>query len=128
MAIVAFSTAAVAYAAQTTSLEEEAAKVEAPKFTVRPRVLFVLGGPGAGKGTQCERLVHDCGFTHLSAGERRRAGSGLAQLHDWFLRRGVAANGDDERVSSGGVDRQLHQGWPDRPRGDHSESPGQGDA
>ena len=25
-------------------------------------VLFVLGGPGAGKGTQCERLVKDYGF------------------------------------------------------------------
>jgi len=29
-------------------------------------VIFVLGGPGAGKGTQCERLVKDYGFAHLS--------------------------------------------------------------
>lgn len=29
-------------------------------------VVFVLGGPGAGKGTQCERLVNDYGFVHLS--------------------------------------------------------------
>ena len=24
---------------------------------VRPIVIFVLGGPGAGKGTQCEKIV-----------------------------------------------------------------------
>ena len=73
-----FSTAAAAYAAQPTSLEDEAARVETPKFPVRPRVLFVLGGPGAGKGTQCERLVKDCGFTHLSAGKWRGAFGGAA--------------------------------------------------
>lgn len=36
-------------------------------------VIFVLGGPGAGKGTQCARLVRDYGFTHLSAGDLLRA-------------------------------------------------------
>lgn len=36
-------------------------------------VIFVLGGPGAGKGTQCERLVARYGFTHLSAGDLLRA-------------------------------------------------------
>lgn len=36
-------------------------------------VLFVLGGPGAGKGTQCANLVRDHGFTHLSAGDLLRA-------------------------------------------------------
>jgi signal recognition particle GTPase len=29
-------------------------------------VIFVLGGPGVGKGTQCEKLVKDYGFVHLS--------------------------------------------------------------
>jgi hypothetical protein len=31
-----------------------------------PSVVFVLGGPGAGKGTQCTNLVKNCGFVHLS--------------------------------------------------------------
>eukprot|EP00854_Cymbomonas_tetramitiformis_P022185 gene22185-26750_t len=29
-------------------------------------VYFVLGGPGSGKGTQCEKIVAEYGFTHLS--------------------------------------------------------------
>eukprot|EP00736_Rhodelphis_marinus_P002188 Rmarinus@m.23759 len=37
------------------------------------RVIFVLGGPGAGKGTQCARLVKEYGFRHLSAGDLLRA-------------------------------------------------------
>lgn len=36
-------------------------------------VVFVLGGPGAGKGTQCAKLVSEYGFTHLSAGDLLRA-------------------------------------------------------
>lgn len=36
-------------------------------------VIFVLGGPGAGKGTQCARLVQEFGFCHLSAGDLLRA-------------------------------------------------------
>jgi len=36
-------------------------------------VIFVLGGPGAGKGTQCEKLVQEFGFCHLSAGDLLRA-------------------------------------------------------
>ena len=34
-----------------------------------PKVMFVVGGPGSGKGTQCELLVERYGFTHLSSGE-----------------------------------------------------------
>lgn len=37
------------------------------------KVIFVLGGPGSGKGTQCGRLVKDKGFVHLSAGDLLRA-------------------------------------------------------
>ncbi|MCJ1227398.1 bifunctional uridylate/adenylate kinase [Toensbergia leucococca] len=36
-------------------------------------VIYVLGGPGAGKGTQCANLVRDYNFTHLSAGDLLRA-------------------------------------------------------
>ncbi|KAL2866764.1 uridylate kinase ura6 [Aspergillus lucknowensis] len=36
-------------------------------------VVFLLGGPGSGKGTQSTNLVRDYGFTHLSAGDLLRA-------------------------------------------------------
>lgn len=36
-------------------------------------VVFLLGGPGSGKGTQSANLVRDYGFTHLSAGDLLRA-------------------------------------------------------
>ncbi|KAM1140211.1 hypothetical protein ACFX19_041001 [Malus domestica] len=40
---------------------------------LNPTVVFVLGGPGSGKGTQCANIVEHFGFTHLSAGDLLRA-------------------------------------------------------
>ncbi|KAK4572027.1 hypothetical protein RGQ29_030437 [Quercus rubra] len=37
-----------------------------------PFITFVLGGPGSGKGTQCEKIVETFGFKHLSAGDLLR--------------------------------------------------------
>jgi len=57
-------------------------------------VIFVLGGPGAGKGTQCARLVEDFDFCHLSAGdllraEQHRNGSQYGQLIQTCIREGT---------------------------------------
>ncbi|XP_041358823.1 UMP-CMP kinase 2-like [Gigantopelta aegis] len=38
----------------------------------RYNVVFVLGGPGAGKGTQCQLIQKEFGYVHLSAGELLR--------------------------------------------------------
>ena len=38
----------------------------------KPNVVFVLGGPGAGKGTQCSKIVKRFGFVHISAGDLLR--------------------------------------------------------
>ncbi|XP_076090778.1 uncharacterized protein LOC143062851 isoform X4 [Mytilus galloprovincialis] len=45
------------------------------------KVVFVLGGPGSGKGTQCKKIVEKFGYTHLSTGDLLRAevASGSAQ-------------------------------------------------
>ncbi len=39
----------------------------------KPNVVFVLGGPGTGKGTMCELAEIQLGWTHLSTGELLRA-------------------------------------------------------
>lgn len=77
----AIETAAVAPpAAAAAPASAEAATAPATDTKDNPRfdsskvtVVFVLGGPGAGKGTQCARLVQDYGFVHLSAGDLLRA-------------------------------------------------------
>ncbi|GBE82571.1 UMP-CMP kinase [Sparassis latifolia] len=56
-------------------------------------VIFVLGGPGAGKGTQCANLVADFGFRHLSAGdllraEQNREGSEHGEMIRTYIREG----------------------------------------
>ncbi|KAG2521288.1 hypothetical protein BBO99_00000717 [Phytophthora kernoviae] len=56
------------------------------------KILFVLGGPGAGKGTQCSKLVEKFGFVHLSAGdllrEERQSGSANGELIDRMIKEG----------------------------------------
>lgn len=39
----------------------------------KPNVIFVLGGPGSGKGTMCELAEAQLGWTHLSVGTLLRA-------------------------------------------------------
>uniref|UniRef100_A0A3B5LGJ1 UMP-CMP kinase n=1 Tax=Xiphophorus couchianus TaxID=32473 RepID=A0A3B5LGJ1_9TELE len=60
---------------------------------MKPKVIFVLGGPGAGKGTQCSKIVEAYNYTHLSAGdllraERGREGSEFGQLIDNYIKEG----------------------------------------
>lgn len=60
---------------------------------MKPEVVFVLGGPGAGKGTQCEKIVREFGYVHLSAGdllrEERKSGSEHGQMIDEHIRNGT---------------------------------------
>jgi adenylate kinase family enzyme len=37
------------------------------------KIVFVLGAPGAGKGTHCARVKKEYGYTHLSTGDLLRA-------------------------------------------------------
>ena len=38
-----------------------------------PKIVFVLGGPASGKGTQSANLVTEYGYTHISTGDLFRA-------------------------------------------------------
>ncbi|XP_061406314.1 adenylate kinase isoenzyme 1 isoform X2 [Lethenteron reissneri] len=50
--------------------DREGAMAEKLKNT---KIVFVVGGPGSGKGTQCEKIVAKYGYTHLSTGDLLRA-------------------------------------------------------
>ncbi|CAG8369587.1 unnamed protein product [Penicillium salamii] len=56
-------------------------------------VVFFLGGPGSGKGTQSANLVESYGFVHLSAGdllraEQERTGSQYGDMIREYIREG----------------------------------------
>jgi len=70
----------------------------APKVTIhesdprKPNVVFVLGGPGAGKGTMCEVSEAQLGWCHLSAGDllraERKSGGPQADMINEFIKEG----------------------------------------
>ncbi|CAG2176303.1 unnamed protein product, partial [Oppiella nova] len=57
-----------------------------------PVIIFVIGGPGSGKGTQCEKICKKYGFTHLSTGDLLReevaSGSDLGQSCNEVMKKG----------------------------------------
>lgn len=90
-------------------------------------VLFVLGGPGAGKGTQCANLVRDYHFNHLSAGdllrsEQERPGSEFGDMIKTYIKEGqivpmevtiqLLENAMKEKIQQGGGRKFLIDGFP----------------
>eukprot|EP01056_Protomagalhaensia_sp_Gyna25_P000409 Protomagalhaensia_sp_Gyna_25__408@NODE_1192_length_2080_cov_27_177364_g947_i0_p1_GENE_NODE_1192_length_2080_cov_27_177364_g947_i0NODE_1192_length_2080_cov_27_177364_g947_i0_p1_ORF_typecomplete_len197_score23_61ADK/PF00406_22/1_2e45AAA_17/PF13207_6/6_1e28AAA_18/PF13238_6/1_8e10Zeta_toxin/PF06414_12/5_1e10Thymidylate_kin/PF02223_17/1Thymidylate_kin/PF02223_17/0_0056AAA_33/PF13671_6/8_4e06CoaE/PF01121_20/0_0048CoaE/PF01121_20/2_6CPT/PF07931_12/0_0019PAS/PF00989_25/1PAS/PF00989_25/1_1e02Cytidylate_k len=60
----------------------------------KPSVIFVLGGPGAGKGTQCSLIEKEYGFVHISAGdclreEQTNPGSQYGQEIETHIKNGT---------------------------------------
>ncbi|XP_053995626.1 UMP-CMP kinase isoform X1 [Hylaeus anthracinus] len=60
----------------------------------KPEVLFVLGGPGAGKGTLCWYITKEYGYVHLSAGdllreERAKPSSEYGELIENHIKNGT---------------------------------------
>ena len=57
------------------------------------RVVFVLGGPGVGKGTQCAKIVEQYGWVHLSAGDLLRdevkSGSPNGEMINGYIKEGA---------------------------------------
>ena len=113
---------------------KKAAGQKAPEQPATPRfsdkdvtVLFVLGGPGAGKGTQCSRLVSTHGFAHLSAGdllraEQSRPGSDFGELISTCIKDGTIVpmevtiklleNAMRDEMTARGTKRFLIDGFP----------------
>lgn len=87
-----------------------------------PRVIFVLGGPGSGKGTQCAKIVDEFGFTHLSAGDLLRAeiksGSAYGNMIQDMIKEGKIVPAEvtvgllQKAMKESGNDKFLIDGFP----------------
>ncbi|CAJ0566075.1 unnamed protein product, partial [Mesorhabditis spiculigera] len=44
----------------------------APLKNAKVPIIFIVGGPGSGKGTQCDKIVAKYGLSHLSSGDLLR--------------------------------------------------------
>ncbi|BES91588.1 Adenylate kinase [Nesidiocoris tenuis] len=89
----------------------------------KPKVVFVLGGPGAGKGTQCANIVKEFGFVHLSAGdllreERNKQGTEYGELIETHIRNGTIVPVEitcaliERAMSQSGKEKFLIDGFP----------------
>lgn len=90
---------------------------------MHPKVVFVLGQPGAGKGTQCQRIVQNFGYVHLSAGdllreERAKPDSEYGELIETYIREGkivpveITCSLIDKAIQKSGKDKFLVDGFP----------------
>jgi adenylate kinase len=85
------SVAAVGAGGLYASTRHAQAKEEEKKAR-RCQGVILSGAPGSGKGTQCEKIVADLGFVHMSTGDMLRAavkaGTPLGQQADGFMKAG----------------------------------------
>ncbi|KAF8344328.1 UMP-CMP kinase [Cantharellus anzutake] len=85
-------------------------------------VVYVLGGPGAGKGTQCASLVSEYDFVHLSAGdllraEQKREGSQYGALIAEYIREGQVV---PMEVTIKLLENAMKAAFEERKNSDHS--------
>lgn len=48
-------------AKMTSNVQEDAAENSGSSALASSNIIFVLGGPGSGKGTQCDKILKKCG-------------------------------------------------------------------
>eukprot|EP00898_Chlorokybus_atmophyticus_P006437 jgi/Chlat1/6795/Chrsp51S09101 len=87
-----------------------------------PVVLLSKGGPGCGKGTQCERMVAEFKFKHLSAGDLLRAevasGTATGKMCEALMKEGKLVPMDvtisllKKAMEHSGQSRFLVDGFP----------------
>ncbi|PIN00336.1 Uridylate kinase/adenylate kinase [Handroanthus impetiginosus] len=86
------------------------------------KVVFVLGGPGSGKGTQCANIVQHFGYTHLSAGdllrEEIKSGSENGTMIQNMIKEGKIVPSEvtikllQRAIEENGNDKFLIDGFP----------------
>ncbi|KAL7667540.1 hypothetical protein ACOME3_010643 [Neoechinorhynchus agilis] len=88
-----------------------------------PFVVFVLGRPGAGKGTQCALISKHFNYIHLSAGdllrkERAEPGSEHGELIESYITNGLIVPVEitcsliERAMRDSGKDRFVIDGFP----------------
>ena len=87
------------------------------------KIVFIVGGPGSGKGTQCDRIVQKYGYCHLSSGDLLRAevasGSERGQKLQEIMKKGelvpletVLAMIKDKMIANSSASGFLIDGYP----------------
>lgn len=85
-------------------------------------VVFVLGGPGCGKGTNCVKIKEKFAYDHLSAGDllraERESGSELAEMINTNIKEGKIVPAEvtvgllRKAMQTSGKDKFLVDGFP----------------
>jgi adenylate kinase family enzyme len=85
--------------------------------------MTTTGGPGAGKGTQCAKIVENYGFTHLSAGDLLRAevksGSENGEMISNMIKEGEFIDIPYEKI----IDTQMTSSHMIQEKSCHQKSP-----
>jgi hypothetical protein len=72
--------------------EQSKGLFKSPILLDHPNLFFVLGGPGSGKGTQCNYIVQEFGFKHISTGDLLRSEiqqqSAIGRLAENYMNQG----------------------------------------
>ena len=82
------------------------------------KFIFVLGGPGSGKGTQCAKIVKDFGFFHISPGELLRKHLKIDSPELNLIKNGqmvpshITINLIIESINNSNYDKILIDGYP----------------
>lgn len=110
----------------TNANETEAQPAEETHVVFDKPIIFVLGGPGSGKGTQCAKIAEKYNFLHLSAGdllrkEAEEKGGELAEIMKQgqlvpqevtigLLKKAMIDNVDSKGFLIDGFPREMTQG------------------
>ncbi|XP_022087758.1 UMP-CMP kinase-like isoform X1 [Acanthaster planci] len=91
-------------------------------MAAKPIVIFVLGAPGSGKGTQSANIVKEFGFVHLSAGDLLRAerntGSDISTVIEQYIKDGkivpveITVGLLEKAMNASSVQKFLIDGFP----------------
>ncbi|KAI5072288.1 hypothetical protein GOP47_0012394 [Adiantum capillus-veneris] len=104
------------------NLEARSALVHKKHDCNKTEYIFILGGPGCGKGTQCKHMVKDFGYTHISTGDLLRnevkSGTNIGKEVEALMKAGKLVPNNitigllENAIRSSGCKHFLIDGYP----------------